>query len=55
MESDYDYFMTRFASFIAAVLFITACASELSDRAQETMSDYKAAQESSLRSIAAIR
>ncbi len=47
--------VTRFASFIAVALLLAACGDALSDKAQETMSSYKAAQESSLRSIANAR
>ncbi|MHA1574407.1 MAG: hypothetical protein ACTSX8_10480 [Alphaproteobacteria bacterium] len=47
--------MARFAALITVALIITACGNALSNKAQETMSNYKAAQDSSLRSIAAAR
>ncbi len=47
--------VTRFVSAIAVALLLAACGNAVSEKAQETMSSYKTAQESSLRSIAAAR
>ena len=44
--------MSRLIGFIAAIAFISACASELAGAARDTIESHKAAQESTLSRIA---
>ncbi len=49
--SDGESMVARFAAVITAALLLAACGNAITNKAKETMTSYKAAQESSLRAI----